>query len=127
MTHKKYAEELNNFSYNSKDIDPNTLIITDETMLRVRINRLYYALYHRIMEELPDLQVSTGGEKHKQIEERLARHASNEHTNRVYQHFRDLKTLRVWADYEVDREPPTHDLTILFRKTYAFIKAKRIF
>jgi len=125
MIHTDYAKELNAFSFNTSDLKIDD--VTDETMLRIRIGRLYYALYHRIIQELPDVQMSTSGNKHSQIESHLAKGASNDHTRRIYQLFKDLKALRVWADYRVDKPAPPHNMVLLLRKTHQAIQSTKIF
>ncbi|WP_456451624.1 hypothetical protein [Hydrogenimonas sp.] len=125
MTHADYAKELNAFSYKTEDLKIDD--VSDETMLRIRIGRLYYALFHRIINELPDMQASTSSSQHSQVESRLERYASNGHTGRVHRLFKDLKTLRVWADYQVDRPIPKHNMTVLLKKTYTAINSKKIF
>ena len=125
MIYTDYAKELNAFSFNTSDLKIDR--VTDETMLRIRIGRLYYALYHRIIQELPDVQTSTSANKHSQIESRLAKGASSDHTRRIYQLFKELKTLRIWADYRVDKPAPSHNMTLLLRKTYQAVQSTKIF
>ena len=128
MNNLDYSKELNAFSFNTKGIDPSSLKISTDTLLRIRIRTLYYALYHRVLSELPHLQSSSTPNKHQQLEDHLYKKSpSNKHTQRVYQHFRELKALRVWADYRVNKPLDVTDISLLLAKTNSFINSKRIF
>jgi|GEM_PF-6286066 len=91
------------------------------------INRLYYALYNRIIAELPKLQISTTGNKHKQINDILLSKSSNRSIEQVHQVFNDMKTLREWADYKPNESAPPYNLNILQTKVYSIVKRKKIF
>ena len=128
MNSLDYSKELNAFSFNAKDIDPSSLKIDTDTLLRIRIRTLYYALYHRVLSELPQLQSSTTPNQHQQLEDQLYKKSpSNKHTQRVYWHFKELKALRVWADYRVNKPLSITNITLLLAKTNSFIDSKRIF
>lgn len=128
MDNLDFAKELNAFSFHSKEIDPTSLQIQADTLLHIRIRTLYYALYHRVLSELPQLQSATTPNQHQQVEEILYKKSpSSNHTQRVYRHFKDLKALRVWADYRVSKPLDVADISLLLSKTNSFIQAKRIF
>jgi predicted enzyme involved in methoxymalonyl-ACP biosynthesis len=128
MNYLDYSKELNAFSFNAKEIDPLSLKIDADTLLRIRIRTLYYALYHRVLSELPKLQSSTTPNQHQQIEDQLYKKSpSSEHTRRVYQHFKELKALRIWADYRVNKSLNITNIAILLAKTNSFINSKQIF
>lgn len=91
------------------------------------INRLYYALYNRIIAELPKLQISTTGNKHKQINDILLSKSSNRSIEQVYEVFKDMKTLREWADYKPNESTPLFDLNVWQTKVYSIVKRKKIF
>lgn len=67
-THTEYAKQLNSFTYKFNTIQAIDFSISEETKKRITISKLYYALYHRILEELPNLQTSKGSNKHESIE-----------------------------------------------------------
>ena len=128
MNNLDYSKELNAFSFNTQEIDPSSLKIDADTLLRIRIRTLYYALYHRVLSELPQLQSSTTPNQHQQLEDQLYKKSpSNKHTQRVYWHFKELKALRVWADYRVNKPLSITNITLLLAKTNSFINSKRIF
>lgn len=91
------------------------------------INRLYYALYNRIVAELPKIQQSTTGNKHQQINNILLSKSSNRSIEQVYQVFNDMKTLREWADYKPNESTPPYNLNILQTKVYLIVKRRKIF
>lgn len=127
MNHTDYAIELNDFSYKIEAIDLTPLGVSEETIKRVRVSKLYYALFHRVLEELPDLQKSTAPGKHEQIVQRLEKHSGNLHTEKVLKHFKDLKMMREWADYQPSLSTPNSNMSVLFKKTYSFIMCAKIF
>ena len=68
MNNLDYAKELNAFSFHSKDLEVAELKIEPDTLLRIRVRTLYYALYHRVLSELPQLQSATTANQHQQVE-----------------------------------------------------------
>jgi len=91
------------------------------------INRLYYALYNRIIAELPDLQSSTTANKHMQINQILLKESSKRSIEQVQQVFTDMKVLREWADYKPNESTPPYNLDILQNKVYSIVKRAKIF
>lgn len=127
ISHVEYGKELNSFSYNMKDISPSSFKIQDETHKRVLVSKLYYALFHRIMEELPFLQGLSGPGQHKTIKETLQKQANKSTTNRNLLYlFNDLKSLREWADYEVFTSPPPTNMNSLYQKTFTTINSPKL-
>lgn len=128
MTHKDYSIELNNFSYNFGLANISTFSISEETHKRIIVSKLYYALYHRILEELPSIQNSDGSNKHETIENILSKQANKGALYlRLHQLFRDLKGFRVWADYNLMLSMPVNmNLILLQRKTFDTIKYAKL-
>ena len=127
MEYNELANGLNTFAYNLHKFDITEFQITQEVANRSIINRLYYALYNRLINELPSLQLSKTPDKHQQIEDRLKRHLDNNTCRYTYNHFRDLKSLRVWADYKPTIEAPNTNFNILLAKTYKILQYQKIF
>ena len=94
MTYNSLSQELNTLAYNLQNTDTSFLGVDEETLQRSIINRLYYALFTRIIDELPQLKASKTGDKHQQIEERLKKYSNNVTCSNTYRLFRDLKSLR---------------------------------
>lgn len=59
-SHIEYSKELNSFAYKFITLSCDNFLISQESQKRVTISKMYYALYHRILEELPILQTSKG-------------------------------------------------------------------
>ena len=64
-------------------------------------SRLYYALFHKCLEQNQELANSEASNKHEIIEKKL----QQSNNDKVYQLFKSLKFLRVWADYQLG-DPP---------------------
>ncbi len=94
----------------------------------ITISKLYYALYHRILEELPNLQTSKGSNKHESIEKILDKQCCNGNFYvTLAELFKDLKELRVWADYQaLSSMPKEVNLSLLQRKTFDKIKSSKL-
>jgi len=125
--YKEYSEKLTHCVYammqpvvKIEDID----ILSLEKSL---INRLYYALYNRIIAELPDLQSNTTPNKHMQISQILLKQSSKKSIEQVHQVFNDIKILREWADYKPNEPTPPYNLNILQTKVYSIVKRVKIF
>jgi len=125
--YKEYSEKLTHCIYSM--MQP-TIKIEDIDTLSLEkslINRLYYALYNRIIAELPDLQSSTTTNKHMQINQILLKQSSTRSIEQVQQVFHDMKILREWADYKPNDSTPPYNLKILQNKVYLIIKRAKIF
>jgi len=127
MGHIDYSKELNTFSYNFYSISPSTVKIKSETHARIVLSKLYYALFHRIMEELPHIQSLSGPGQHDAIHKILTKQVSHGsfYLELLYL-FNDLKSFRVWADYQVFKKQPPTNFNVLFQKTYSKINAKKL-
>lgn len=127
MEYKALSIGLSTLSFNINKLNATELNVEEEIIERSIINRLYYALYNRIIDEIPELKASTSGDKHSQIESRLQKHIGNETTRRVYNSFRKLKELRVWADYKPTEDRPPFRLPFLLSETNTIIRYQKIF
>ena len=58
MTYNNLSQELNTLAYNLQNTDTSLLCVGEETLQRSIINRLYYALFTRIIDEIPQLKAS---------------------------------------------------------------------
>ena len=127
-THTEYAKQLNSFTYKFNTIQAIDFSISEETNKRITISKLYYALYHRILEELPNLQTSKGSNKHESIEKILDKQCCNGNFYvTLAELFKDLKELRVWADYQaLSSMPKEVNLSLLQRKTFDKIKSSKL-
>ncbi len=127
-SHIEYSKELNFFAYKFITLSCDDFLISQESQKRVTISKMYYALYHRILEELPILQTSKGSNKHEAIEKILEKQCNKgSFYTKLFELFRDLKSLRVWADYEALNSIPNElNLNLLQRKLYSNINAKKL-
>lgn len=126
-SYKKYSEMLTHCVYTM--IQPIIKVedIDKLSLEKSLINRLYYALYNRIMSELPNLQSSTTPNKHMQINDILLKQSSNRSIQQVQEVFQDMKVLREWADYKPNETGPPYNLNTLQYKVYSIVKRKKIF
>ena len=103
MNHQDLANQLNDFSFqlitHHSNIDDKVVSIKDEVFLRrIIFSRYYYALYHKYLEHDRVLSQNTGAGKHDVILQKIKRCEDP----KLLQVFSKLKTLRVWADYNLD-------------------------
>ncbi len=126
MTHQQLSTELYTLAYNLSNISPSVSLVGQETLNRSIINRLYYALYNKIIDELPQLKTSQTGNKHEQIVNILKRNSHNSTCKNAYNVFTELKTLRIWADYKPTIDSPPSNLANLLYKTNTIINYKKI-
>lgn len=127
MTHTEFSDSLAKVAYGLKSQCTNALKVDEDILIRTGINRLYYALFNRIIDELPEIKSSSAGQKHERILDRLKSGSGNLHTKRVKDLFSDLQTLRINADYYPEKSLPVVNLDILVSKTFRVIKSKNIF
>ena len=97
-----------------------------EVLDKSLINRMYYALYNRLVTELEEVQNTTAN-KHKQIYDILTKQSSNREIERVKDVFEDMKRLREWADYKPYYPTPPYNLNTLQEKVYKIISREKIF
>ena len=128
MTHLDLAKELNTFSFECDKMPASSFGINEETQKRVVLSRLYYALFNRILADLPKLAMSRGSNKHESVGNILAKQAGNSDFYRnLYDLFKDLKTFREWADYKFTANIPLRgNFAMLFRKVYSYINATKV-
>lgn len=116
---KKLCELTHQWVNNHKDEKAPILIDDFDFFKRQFYSRLYYALYHKCLQQEPNLSQSETPNKHQIIENRLRS------TNDViYQLFRKLKSLRIWADYKLSEKDviTTDSMKPDQYKTYKVIK-----
>lgn len=108
------------FSAYSYEINKTNLNINDETKTRAIINRLYYALFHRILPEMNELKNKSGSSQHDAIYGILLKKVPNQEVTRL---FNILKSLRVWADYEINNPPFPINLKRLINQTHRVVNS----
>jgi len=126
-SYKEYSEKLTHCVYTMMQPTINVEDVDTLSLEKSLINRLYYALYNRIIAELPDLQSSTTANKHMQINQILLKQSSKRSIEQVQQVFNDMKTLREWADYKPNDSIPPYNLSILQNKVYSIVKREKLF
>ncbi len=128
MDRLNFSKDLNAFSFSYNKKDTAIFGLNDESQKRIFLSRLYYALYHRVLTELPKIEELTGPGGHKTVVLALSKQSGRgSHYRRLYLHYTDLKKLREWADYKIEEElNPSINFTVLFEKTLSFIKAKKL-
>jgi len=122
ITHIDLAKELCDFS---KELCDKKEIFNENKQIykKTIINRLYYSMYHKILHVLN--KNLTGNSIHETLENILERNASNETIDKIYQLFRTLKSLRIWADYKLEEIPSDiDDKKIIYyqKRVYNIIK-----
>ena len=128
MDRLDFSKDLNAFSYMYKNKNNDIFIINDESQKRIFLSRLYYSLYHRLLTELPRIKELTGPGGHETVYitlEKQVRHG--EQYQKLFDHFTDLRDLRIWADYKVEEilEANTN-FPVLFQKTFRFINSSKL-
>ena len=108
------------FSAYSYEINKTNLNINDETKTRAIINRLYYALFHRILPEINELKNKSGSSQHDAIYGILLKKVPNQEVTRL---FNILKSLRVCADYEINNPPFPINLKRLINQTHRVVNS----
>jgi len=128
MDRLDFSKDLNtfSFSYNKKDVA--IFELNDESQKRIVLSRLYYALYHRVLTELPKVEELTGPGGHKTVIETLSKQTrKGTHYRRLYEHYLDLKKLREWADYRINEDLSLNTkFPVLFQKTFSFINSVKL-
>jgi hypothetical protein len=128
MDRLEYSKDLNtfSFSYNKKDVA--IFGLNEESQKRIFLSRLYYALYHRVLTELPKIKELTGPGGHKTVIDTLEKQTRvGSHYKRLYDHYKDLKKLREWADYKIDEDlSSSTSFPVLFQKTFSFINSEKL-
>jgi len=125
--YREYSETLTHCVYTMMQPVIKVEDVDKLSLEKSLINRLYYALYNRIVAELPDLQSNTTSNKHMQINQILLKQSSNRSIEQVRQVFNDMKILREWADYKPNESTPPYNLNVLQMKVYSIVKRAKIF
>lgn len=126
MTHQDLSFEFCNFVHNLiNSVQTKKLDFLDDTQAifyRTSYQKLYYALYHKILYHDSELALSTGSNKHQAILNKIRNNP------KLYQLFSKLKALRVWADYSTDDTPQQglQSVKHLQNQVYKIIKTKKI-
>ena len=112
--------------YKNKNSDIFT--INDESQKRIFLSRLYYSLYHRLLTELPKIKDLSGPGGHETVYTILEKQVRNgEHYRKLFEHFTDLRDLRIWADYKIEQDfEASTNFSILFQKTFRFINSSKL-
>lgn len=128
MNRLDFSKELNKFSFSYNKKDSAIFDLSDESQKRICLSRLYYALYHRVLTELPKIKELSGPGGHITVVETLAKQVNKGvHYERLYFHYKDLKKLREWADYKIEESLDLNmDFSVLFQKTNSFIKSNKL-
>ncbi|MFW2600513.1 hypothetical protein [Aliarcobacter butzleri] len=128
MNRLDFSKELNKFSFSYNKKDSAIFDLSDESQKRIYLSRLYYALYHRVLTELPKIKELSGPGGHITVVETLAKQVNKGvHYERLYFHYKDLKKLREWADYKIEESLDLNmDFSVLFQKTNSFIKSNKL-
>ena len=115
---EELSRDLCNFTYDML----NNLDMEKEVNVRVFYSRLYYALFHKILDALGYDKYSNVAKLHEKIRDILFQHMNENNTYRMfYQTFIELKDLRVWADYKVKNSIPNTNYKYYQYKVYKLI------
>jgi len=103
VNHQDLANQFNDFAYQLINhhlvLNDRIISIQDEIFLkRIIFSRYYYALYHKYLEHNSTLSASSGTNIHSSIRNNI----QNKGDTKLKQVFLKLRTLRMWADYELD-------------------------
>ena len=66
---------------------------------RILLSRLYYAVFHKVLEDFSHIRTSRQGQKHKRMIEALQASSNPDH-RAILILVQKLQDLRIWADYE---------------------------
>ena len=124
MTHQGMADEFCQFVYSLiQEIDKITFMNEEDPIYyRVCFQKLYYALYHKMLEHDKKLSDSESSNKHEQIQNKL-----NKSEHQIAQQYAKMKALRTWADYDLSNMPPeTAQLTYYQNQVYKILARKKI-
>ena len=122
MTHQELAFEFCGFVHNfMNEIDDIEFIKkTDEMFYRVCFQKLYYALYHKMLHHDVNLSESEAPGKHETIYKKLLVNDPS-----LAQLYSKMRSLRLWADYKLDHSPPLN-LTVNHCQYQVYQALKRV-
>jgi len=106
----KFMNEINDIKFINK---------TDEMFYRVCFQKLYYALYHKMLHHDISLSESEAPGKHETIYQKLLTNDPS-----MAQLYSKMKSLRLWADYKLDHSPPLN-LTVNYCQHQVYQALKR--
>lgn len=124
MTHKDLAFKFCEFVYNFMNEVDNIKFIdkTDEMFYRVCFQKLYYALYHKMLHHDISLSESDAPGKHESIYKKLL--ANDPQLAQLYY---KARSLRLWADYKLENNPPhTVNIAYIQNQIYRVLKRRNI-
>jgi len=124
MSHEDLAFKFCGFVDNFiKEIDHISFIDkNDEIFYRVCLQKLYYALYHKMLQHDVALSESNAPNQHETIYKKLLKNDP-----KLAQLYEKMKSLRVWADYKLDEIPKSAlDLNYLQYQVYKVLRRKTI-
>ena len=103
MTHQDLADNFCKFVYDFlKEVENISFINKDDEMFyRVCFQKLYYALYHKMLHHDIGLSESEAPGKHETIYQKLLANDPS-----LAQLYSKMRSLRLWADYKLDHSPP---------------------
>lgn len=128
MDRLDFSQKLNHFSYSYHKNDDKIFSIDDEVKARIIISRLYYSLFQRLLVEVNTIRKSSGANQHDALSSILEKNAGKGSMYRkLYEHFKDLQSLRIWADYRIKEDiKKGFDFAVLLEKNNRFIKSKKL-
>ena len=123
------AECFNKFAYElvsqEKIVKKNIKSLEDDVLYRrVIFNKYYYALYHKYLAYDNDLRNKSGSSKHDAILTKI----QNCGDPKLFQVFKKLHSLRIWADYKVNdsSKAMSINLTTLNQDVWKIIKRESL-
>ena len=123
MTHQDLAYEFCGFVHDfmNEINDIKFIKKTDEIFYRVCFQKLYYALYHKMLHHDSDLSESDAPGKHDAIMQKI-NHSRDDQLKQIYS---KMKALRIWADYKINSIPPLNPPNIEYYQNQVFQILKR--
>ena len=125
MTHQDLANNFCALVYDfMKEIDDICFINkTDEMFYRVCFQKLYYALYHKMLHHDTKLSESEAPGKHESIMQKIY-HTKDVQLIQIYS---KMKALRIWADYKLSNIPEsTPNITYYQKQVYNVLQRSTI-
>lgn len=112
MTHQQLADGFKLFTFQcineENDLKSLIPILSDDILYRrIIFSRLYYALYHKFLQEDQEIRELSGPGQHAVMLEKLKRH-----DNDLYRVYAKLHSLRIWADYKIEEDQEALELTL---------------
>ncbi len=124
MTHQDLADNFCSFVYDFIQEADNISFInkTDEMFYRVCFQKLYYALYHKMLHHDTGLSESNSPGKHETIYQKLVANDPS-----LAQLCLKMRSLRLWADYKLENTPQSPpNITFYQNQVYKVVKRSTI-